>query len=43
MPECTEIHYVIRRSQWMQKHMFGIKCFDAAFVQSILVTPKHEK
>jgi hypothetical protein len=27
----------------MQKHMFGVTCPDALFVESLLVPPEHEQ
>jgi hypothetical protein len=37
------MHYVTHRSHRMQKHMFGIMCANALFVESIPVLPEHEK
>jgi hypothetical protein len=37
------MHYVTRRSRWMQKHKFSILCPGALFVKSVPVHPKHEK
>jgi hypothetical protein len=43
LPEWTGMHYVTRISHRMQKHKFGITCPDAHFVESLLVSPEHEK
>jgi hypothetical protein len=37
------MHYVTRRSHWVQKHMFSITCPDALFVESVPVPPEHVK
>jgi hypothetical protein len=29
------MHYVTRRSYWMQKHTFGVTCPDMVFVESV--------
>jgi hypothetical protein len=43
MPGCTGMHYVTRRFHWMQKHIFGVTCIVALFVESVSVPHKHEK
>jgi hypothetical protein len=37
------MHYVIRRSHRLQKHIFDVTCPGALFVESVPVLPKHEK
>jgi hypothetical protein len=37
------MHYLIRRSHWMQKHNFGVRCLGAHFVESTPGPPEHEK
>jgi hypothetical protein len=39
----TRMHYMTRRSHWMQKHKFSVKCPGALFVESVQVPPEHEK
>jgi hypothetical protein len=41
-PKSTEMHYVTRRSHWMEKHKFGVTCPDVLFVESTSVSPLHE-
>jgi hypothetical protein len=35
--------YMTRRSDQMQKHMFGVMCPDALVVESVPVPPEHDK
>jgi hypothetical protein len=37
------MHYVSRRSHWMQKHMLRITCPDVLFVKSVPAAPEHDK
>jgi hypothetical protein len=37
------MHYVTRRSDWMQKYKFGVTCPGALFVESVPVRIEHEK
>jgi hypothetical protein len=37
------MHYVTRRYKQMQKHKFGIMYLDTLFIESIPVSPEHEK
>jgi hypothetical protein len=37
------MHFVTRRSNRMQKHKFGVTCPGAIFVESLPISPKHEK
>jgi hypothetical protein len=39
----TGMHYVTRRSHWIQKHEFDITCPNALVVESVPVPPEHEK
>jgi hypothetical protein len=42
-PGRTGMHYVTHRSHQRQKHMFGVTCPSALFVEFIPVPPEHEK
>jgi hypothetical protein len=42
-PGCNRMHYMTHRSQWMQKHKFGIACPSVLFVEFVPVLPEHEK
>jgi hypothetical protein len=37
------MHYVTRRSHWMQKDKIGITCPGAIFVKSVIVPLEQEK
>jgi hypothetical protein len=37
------MHYVTRRSHWIQKHKFGVTCPGALFVESVPIPPEQEK
>jgi hypothetical protein len=37
------MHYMTRRSLQMQKHKFGVTCDSMLIVESIAVSPEHEK
>jgi hypothetical protein len=37
------MHYLTRRSYWMQKHKFGETCPGTLFVESVPGPPEHEK
>jgi hypothetical protein len=39
----TGVHYVTRKSHWMQKHMFGVMCRGALFMEITLDPPEHKK
>jgi hypothetical protein len=42
-PGRTGIDYVIRRSHWMQKHMFGVMSPTVFSVESVSVLFEYEK
>jgi hypothetical protein len=37
------MHYVTRRSHWIQKHKFNVMCPGALFLETALGPPEHEK
>jgi protein gp37 len=37
------MHYMTRRTHWMQKRNFGVTCLGALFMGSVTVPPVHEK
>jgi hypothetical protein len=37
------MHYVTRRSHWMQKLKFGVMCPDTLFVESVPLSLEHDK
>jgi hypothetical protein len=39
----TEMHYVTRRTHWMQKLKFGVTCAGTLFVESVPIPLEHKK